>query len=142
MWQIYSTHFLQKVWLLQFVNQIKWINTTVVSCDVTGEITGLNWKYIFLPFTYPTTYQVEFWYFKSLCNWHTVSNRTYQNFCDKRLVRPGSKCPNWQRSQPISYKAKFLQRHNIFLEDLKCNITYQNIRGETKVRPIFIPSNS
>ena len=36
----------------------------MVSCDITGEITGLNWKYIFLPFTYPTTYQVEFWYFK------------------------------------------------------------------------------
>ena len=31
--------FLQKVWLLQFVNQIKWIKKTVVSCDVIGGIT-------------------------------------------------------------------------------------------------------
>ena len=92
---------------------------------------GLNWKCSFSPFTYPITYKVEFWYFKSLCNWHTVSNRTYQNFRDKRLVRPGSKCPNWQRSQPISYKAKFSQRYNIYLVDLKCNITYQNIRGDS-----------
>ena len=102
---------------------------------------GLNWKYPFSPFTYPITYTVEFWYFKSLCNRDTVSNRTYQNFRDKRLVRPGSKCPNWQRSQPISYKAKFSQRYNIYLVYLKCNITYQNIRGETKVRLIFIPWN-
>ena len=88
------------------------------------------------------TCKVEFWYFKSLCNWDTVSNKTYQNFRDKRLVRPGSKCPNWQRSQPISYKAKFSQRYNIYLVDLKCNITYQNIREKTKVRPIFIPWNA
>ena len=31
--------FLQKVRLLQFVNQIKWIKKTVVSCDVTRGIT-------------------------------------------------------------------------------------------------------
>ena len=30
-------------------------------------------------------------------------------------------------------------RDNINLVDLKCNIPYQNIWGETKVRPIFIP---
>ena len=102
---------------------------------------GLNWKYPFSPFTYPITYTVEFWYFKSLCNRDTVSNRTYQNFRDKRLVRPGSKCPNLQRSQTISYKTKFSQRDNIYLVYLKCNITYQNIRGETKVRLIFIPWN-
>ena len=100
---------------------------------------GLNWKYPFSPFTYPITYTVEFWYFKSLCNRDTVSNRTYQNFRDKRLVRPGSRCPNLQRSQTISYKTKFSQRDNIYLVYLKCNITYQNIRGETKVRLIFIP---
>ena len=102
---------------------------------------GLNWKYPFSPFTYPITYTVEFWYFKSLCNRDTVSNRTYQNFRDKRLVRPGSKCPNLQRSQTISYNTKFSQRDNIYLVYLKCNITYQNIRGETKVRLIFIPWN-
>ena len=97
----------------------------------------LNWKCRFLSFTYPIIYKVELWYFKSLCNWDTVSKRTYQNFRYKRLVRPGSKCPNWQSSQPISYKAKFSQRYNIYLVDLKYNITYQNIRGKTKVRPIF-----
>ena len=93
---------------------------------------GLNWNCPFLPFTYPVTYNVEFWYFKRLCNCDPVSNRTYQNFRDKRLVRPGSKCPNWQRSQLISYKAKFSQRYNIYLLDLKCNITYQNIRGKLR----------
>ena len=96
------------------------------------QLLGLNWKCPFSPFTYPITYKVEFWYFKSLCNRDTVSNRTYQNFRDKRLVRPGSKYPNWQRSQPISYKAKFSHRDNIYLVDLKSNITYQNIRGKLK----------
>ena len=140
MWRIHWTHFLQKVWLLQFVNQMKWIKKAVVSCDVTRAITlGTKLK---MPFTYSITYKVEFWYFKSLCDSHAVSNRTYQNFRDKRMVRSGSKCPNWQRSQPISYKAKFSQRYNIYLVDLKCNITYQNIRGKTKVRPIFIPWNA
>ena len=66
---------------------------------------------------------------------------TYHNFRHKSLVRPKSKCPNWQGSQPISYKAKFSQRRNIYLVDLKYNITYQNIWGRTKVRPIFIPWN-
>ena len=93
---------------------------------------GLNWKYPFSSFIYPITYTVEFWYFKSLCNRDTVSNRTYQNFCDKRLVRPGSKCPNLQRSQTISYKTKFWQRDNIYLVYLKSNITYQNIRGKLR----------
>ena len=67
---------------------------------------------------------------------------TYHNFRHKSLARPKSKSPNWQGSQPISYKAKFSQRDNIYLKDLKCNITYQNIRGKTKVRPIFIPWNA
>ena len=31
-----------------------------------------------------------------------------------------------KRSQPISYKAEFLQRDNIYLVDLKYNITFQN----------------
>ena len=30
------------------------------------------------------------------------------------------------------------QREYIHLVDLKYNITYQNIRGKTKVRPIFM----
>ena len=42
----------------------------------------------------------------------------------------------------MSCKAKFSQRYDIYLVDLKCNITYQNIRGKTKVRPIFIPWNA
>ena len=103
---------------------------------------GLNWKCPLSPFTYTITYKVGFWYFKSLCNRDTVSNKTFQYFRDKRLVRPGSKYPNWQGSQPINYKAKFSHKDNIYLVDLKSNITYQNIRGETKVRPIFIPWNA
>ena len=103
---------------------------------------GLNWKCPISPFTYPITYRVEFWYFKSLCNWHTVSNRTYQNFRDKRLVRPGSKFPNWQSSQPIRCKTKFSQKDNIYLLDLKYNTTYQNIWVKTKVRPVFTPWNA
>ena len=110
--------------------------------SLVEELLRLNWKCPFSPFTYPVTYKVDFWYFKSLCNRDTVWNRIYQNFHDKRLVRPGSKCPNWQRSQPISYKAKFLQRYNIYLVDFKCNVTLQNIRRETKVKPIFIPWNA
>ena len=67
---------------------------------------------------------------------------TYHNFRHKNLVRPKSKSPNWQGSQTISYKAKFSQRDNTYLLDLKYNITYQNIRGKTKVRQIFIPWNA
>ena len=66
---------------------------------------------------------------------------TYHNFRDKSLVRPKCKSPNCHRSQPISYKARFSHRDNIYLVDLKYNITYQNIPGKTKVRPIFIPTN-
>ena len=36
-------------------------------------------------------YKVEFWYFKNVCNWDTVSDRTDQNLSDKTLVRPGRK---------------------------------------------------
>ena len=61
---------------------------------------------------------------------------TYNNFCHKSLVRPKSKSSNWQGSQPISYKMKFSQKDNIYLVDLKCNVTYQNIREETKVKLI------
>ena len=67
---------------------------------------------------------------------------TYHNFRHKSLVIPKSKSPNWQGSQPISYKAKFWQRDNIYLLDLKYNITHQNIRGKTKVRPIFMSWNA
>ena len=63
----------------------------------------------------------------------------YHNFRHKNLVRPGSKYPIWNRSQPISYKAKFSQKDNTYLVDLKYNTTYQNILGKTKVRPIFMP---
>ena len=62
---------------------------------------------------------------------------TYRNICHKSLVRPKSKSPNCQESQPISYKAKFSHR-DIYLADQKCNITYQSIQGKTKVRLIFI----
>ena len=89
---------------------------------------GPNWKCPFSPFTYPIAYKVGFWYFRSLFIRDTVSNKTYQNFCDKRFVRPGSNYSTWQRSQPISYKAKFSQRDNIYLVDLKYSITYQNIQ--------------
>ena len=67
---------------------------------------------------------------------------TCRNFHHKSLVRPKSKSPNWHGSQPISYKAKFSQGDNTYLADLKYNITYQNIRGKTKFRPIFIPCNA
>ena len=103
---------------------------------------GLNLKCPFSPFTYLITYQVGILYFKNLYNRDTVSNKTYQYFRDKRLVRPGKKYPVWQRSQHISYKAKSSHRDNIYLVNLKSNITYQNIRGETKVRLIFIPWNA
>ena len=93
---------------------------------------GLIWKCPFSPFTYPITYKAGFCYCRSLCIRDTVSNKTYQNLLDKRLVRPGSKYPTWQRSQPISCKAKFSQNDNIYLVDLKYNITYQNIQGELR----------
>ena len=67
---------------------------------------------------------------------------TYDNFRHKSLVRLKSKSPHWQGSQPISYRAKFSQRDNTYLADLKYNITYQSIRGKTKVRPIFVPWNA
>ena len=136
--RIYSMHFLQKVWPLQFVNQAKWIKQAVASCDVNK----LNMSIFTLYLPHNLQRRVLVSCNLSLCNWDTVSNRTYQNFRDKRLVRLASKCPNWQRSQRTSYKAKFSQRYNIYLVHLKCNITCQNIRGETKVRSIFIPWNA
>ena len=99
----------------------------------------LNWKCPFSPFTYAITYKVGFWSFRSLCIRDTVSNKIYQNFCDKRLVKPGSKYPIWQRSQPLNYKTKFSQRDNIYLVDLKYNITYQNIRGELRSDQFLCP---
>ena len=47
--------------------------------------------------------------------------------------------PNWQRSQPISYKAKFSPRDNIYLLDHKYNITYQNIRGKLRLDWFLYP---
>ena len=123
--------------------QTKCIKKTVVSCDVTGEITlGTELKMPIFTLYLPHNLQVGFLYFRSLCIRDTVSNKTYQNFRHKRLVRPGSKYPIWSRSQPISYKAKFSQRDNMHPVDLKYKITYQNIQGKTKVRPIFIPWNA
>ena len=63
---------------------------------------------------------------------------TYQSFCHRSLVRPKSKSPNWQGSQPISYKAKFSQRDNIYLADLKYIITYQNIWGKLRSDYFYI----
>ena len=139
-WQIYSTHFSQKFWPRQLVNQTKSIYKTVVRCDVTGRITlGTKLKYPFLPFTYPITHKVGFWYFESLRNKNNVSNKTYRYFRYRSLVRPGSKSPNSQGPHPISCNAKYSRRDNIYLVDLKSKITYQNIRWGTKVRAIFIP---
>ena len=42
---------------------------------------------------------------------------TYHNFRDKSLLRPKSKSPNGQGSQPISYKTKFSQRDKMYLVD-------------------------
>ena len=110
----------------------------MVSCDVTEGITfGAKLKIPIFSLFLPHNLEVGFWYFKSLCNRDSVSNKTCQNFHDKRLVRPRSKSPNWQRSQPISYKAKFWQGYNIYLIHHKYNITYQNTRGETEVGPLF-----
>ena len=67
--------------------------------------------------------KVGFWYFRSLYIRNMISNKTYQNFRDKRLLGPGSKYPIWQRSQLISYNAKFSQRDNVYLADFKYNIT-------------------
>ena len=53
--------------------------------------------------------------------------------------QPKSKFPDWQGSEPISYKTKFSQRDNTYLVDLKYNITYQNIRRKTKARLFFMP---
>ena len=61
--------------------------------------------------------------------------RTYRNFCHKCLVRPKSKSSHWQGSQLISYKAKFSQRDNIGLLDLKYNKTYENFHHRSLVRP-------
>ena len=105
-----------------------------------GGITlGTKLKMPILTFYLPHNLQIRILYFRSLCIRDTVSNKTYQNFREKRLVRPGSKYPIWQRSQSISYKAKFSQRDNIYLVGFKCTITYQNIRGKTKVRSILCP---
>ena len=67
---------------------------TVVSCDVKGGITlGTKLKMPILTFYLPHNLQIRILYFRSLCIRDTVSNKTYQNFREKRLVRPGSKYP-------------------------------------------------
>ena len=63
--------------------------------------------------------------------------KPYYNFRDKSLVRPKSKSPNWQESQPISYKANFSQSDNIYPADQKFNITYEYIRGKTDFQTDF-----
>ena len=91
---------------------------------------GLNWKCPLLPFNYPQHLQSRVLVISKV---HVIGLRFQiklnQNFCEKRLIRPVSKYPNWQRSQPISYKANFSKRDNVFLMYLKCNITCQNIWG-------------
>ena len=70
---------------------------------------------------------------------------THYEFHHKSLARLKSKSPNWQRSQPISYKANFSQRETIHVLDVKFNITYQNNQGEIQVRPLLrslIPGNN
>ena len=67
---------------------------------------------------------------------------TYHSIRHESLVRSKSKSPNWQGSQPISYKTKFSQRDKIYHVDLKYNINYQYIRAKTKVRPIFYATKS
>ena len=49
---------------------------------------------------------------------------TYDNFCQKSLVIPKSKSPNWQGFQSISYKAHFPQTENMHLIDTQQNINY------------------
>ena len=61
----------------------------------------------------------------------------YHNSCRKSLVIPKSKSPNWQESQPISYKANFSQSDNIYPADQKYNITYKYIRGKTDFQTDF-----
>ena len=110
----------------------------MVSCDVTGRITPrtklkMPIFNLYLPrniFTYPVTYKVEFWYFKSLCNWDTVSIRTYQNFRDKRLVRAESKCPkiSTHKLQDQIFKSRSQIQHNLA----------KYPEESFQVRPIFI----
>ena len=47
----------------------------------------------------------------------------------EQLLGINWKCPFWQRSQPISCKAKFPQRDSMYVVDFKYNIHYQNIWG-------------
>ena len=61
----------------------------------------------------------------------------YHNSCRKSPVIPKSKSPNWQESQPISYKANFSQSDNIYPADQKYNITYKYIRGKTDFQTDF-----
>ena len=93
----------------------------MVNCDIKWGITlGTNLKMPIFTLLLP----------------HNLQSSSHNS-----LARLKGKSPNLQRSHPISYKAKFSQRDNIYLVDYKYNITYQNIGGKTKVRPIFIPWN-
>ena len=64
---------------------------------------------------------------------------TYHDFRHKNLVRPKNKYENWQISQPISYQTRFSQRDNIYLVDLKCNTTYQNVLGKLRLDQFLCP---
>ena len=100
----------------------------MVNRDITGWITlGTKLKIPIFTIYLLHNLQSTVLVFQDLCNRDTVPKRTYQNFRDERLFRPGSKYPNWQRSQPISGKVK--RRDSIYLVDVKYNITYQNIPG-------------
>ena len=83
-----------------------------------------------------------------LQNWEICFNEerlpiNYHNFRHKSLVRPKIKSPNWQESQPISYKSKFSERERERerenLVDLKYNITYQNIWGKLRSDQFLYP---
>ena len=112
----------------------------MVICELNGGITlGTKFKMAIFTLYYPMTYKVGFWYFRNLCIRDTVSNKTYQNFHDKRLLRPGSLT---QFDKDLTtHKLQdqiFTDRKYIYIADFKYNITYQNVLGETRVRPIFI----
>ena len=79
-------------------------------------------------------------------SWSLFKLRKFTNnlpqFLSQKSGQTQKLTPNWQGSQPINYKTKFSERDNIYLVDLKYNIAYQNVRGETNVTLIFIPWNT
>ena len=84
----------QPIFYERFVNQTKCIKETVVSYDVTGGIT-LEIKLKMSIFTLCLPHNLQSWilvfqkiiYLEYYLEWFQI----YQHFCDKKLVRPGSK---------------------------------------------------